>query len=224
MIWSTEQDPDVIIGWSIVGFDLQFLQDRADTLGLEFNIGRGNSSVSWRFLDRGQQRVYAVVLGRVALDGIELLRTATYSFDSFSLENVSRELLGRGKLVRDVDSRAVEIEEMHRNDQESLARYNLEECRLVLDIFKQTSLIDFAIRRTCLTGLEMDRQEGSVAAFGFLYLPRLHRTGFVAPVVDEKTIVHSPGRHVLDSLPGLYRDVIVLDFKSLPPSIIRHSM
>jgi DNA polymerase-2 len=155
MIWFTEQDPDVIIGWSIVGFDLQFLQDRADTLGLEFNLGRGNSSVSWRFLDRGQQRVYAVVLGRVALDGIELLRTATYSFDSFSLENVSRELLGRGKLVRDVDSRAVEIEEMHRNDQESLARYNLEECRLVLDIFKQTSLIDFAIRRTCLTGLEM---------------------------------------------------------------------
>ena len=116
MIWFTEQDPDVIIGWSIVGFDLQFLQDRADTLGLEFNIGRGNSSVSWRFLDRGQQRVYAVVPGRVVLDGIELLRTATYSFESFSLENVSRELLGRGKLVRDVDSRAVEIEEMHRTD------------------------------------------------------------------------------------------------------------
>ena len=151
MIWFTEQDPDVIIGWSIVGFDLQFLQDRADTLGLEFNLGRGNSSVSWRFLDRGQQRVYAAVRGRVALDGIQLLGTATYSFDSFSLENVSRELLGRGKLVRNVDSPAVEIAEMHRNDQESLARYNLEDCRLVLDIFKQTSLIDFAIRRTCLT-------------------------------------------------------------------------
>ena len=221
MVWFAELDPDVIIGWSIVGFDLKFLQDRADVLGVEFNIGRGGSPVSWRFLDRGQQRVYAVVPGRVVLDGIELLRTATYSFESFSLENVSRELLGRGKLVHDVDSRAVEIEDMHRTDQESLARYNLEDCTLVLDIFRHTNLIDFAIRRSCLTGLEMDRQGGSVAAFDFLYLPKLHRMGFVAPVVDEETIVHSPGGYVLDSLPGLYRDVIVLDFKSLYPSIIR---
>lgn len=221
IVWFAELDPDAIIGWSIVGFDLKFLQDRADALGVEFNIGRGGSPVSWRFLDRGQQRVYAVVPGRVVLDGIELLRTATYSFESFSLENVSRELLGRGKLVHDVDSRAVEIEDMHRTDQERLARYNLEDCTLVLDIFKHTNLIDFAIRRSCLTGLEMDRQGGSVAAFDFLYLPKLHRMGFVAPVVDEETIVHSPGGYVLDSLPGLYRDVIVLDFKSLYPSIIR---
>jgi DNA polymerase II len=221
MDWFAKLDPDVIIGWSIVAFDLRFLQDRADSLGLEFNIGRGRSPVSWRFLDRGQQRVYAVVPGRVILDGIELLRTATYSFESFSLENVSRQLLGRGKLVHDVDSRAVEIEHMHRTDQESLARYNLEDCTLVLDIFKHTNLIDFAIKRSCLTGLEMDRQGGSVAAFDFLYLPKLHRAGFVAPVVDQETIEHSPGGHVLDSLPGLYRDVIVLDFKSLYPSIIR---
>jgi len=142
-VWFAEQDPDVIIGWNIVGFDLKFLQDWADTLGLELIIGRGNSSISWRFLDRGQQPVYAVVPGRVVLDGIELLRTATYSFESFSLENVSRELFGRGKLVHDVDSRAVEIEEIHRTDQENLARYNLEDCTLVLDIFKQTNLIDY---------------------------------------------------------------------------------
>jgi len=84
MVWFAELDPDVIIGWSIAGFDLRFLQDRADTLGLEFNIGRDRSAVSWRFLDRGQQRVYAMVSGRVVLDGIELLQTATYSFESFS--------------------------------------------------------------------------------------------------------------------------------------------
>jgi len=221
IVWFAELDPDVIIGWSIVGFDLKFLQDRADTLGLKFNIGRGMSPVSWRFLDRGQQRVYAVVPGRVVLDGKEQLRTATYSFESFSLENVSQELLGREKLVHDVDSRASEIEDMHRTDQESLARYNLEDCALVLDIFKRADLIDFAIRRSCLTGLEMGRQGGSVSAFDFLYLPKLHRMGFVAPVVDEETVVHSPGGYVLDSLPGFYRDVVVLDFKSLYPSIIR---
>ena len=33
----------------------------------------------------------------MVLDGIELLRTATYSFESFALDFVARELLGRGR-------------------------------------------------------------------------------------------------------------------------------
>ena len=221
LCWFAEIDPDVIVGWSIVGFDLRYLQDRCDAHNLTFTLGRSGEPVSWRSLERGQQRLIAVVPGRVVLDGIDMLRTATYSFESFSLENVSRELLGRGKLVHDVDSRAFEIEQMYRDDSDSLARYNLEDCDLVLDIFSHTNLLEFAVRRSCLTGLEMDRLGGSVAAFDFLYLPRLHRAGYVAPVVDEASIVHSPGGYVLDSSPGLYRDVIVLDFKSLYPSIIR---
>ena len=219
--WFQALDPDVIIGWSVVNFDLKYLQDRCDALGIPFNLGRDTSPVRWRFLDQGQQRVFAVVPGRVVLDGIELLRTATYSFESFSLENVSRELLGRGKLVEDVDSRAHEIEAMHRSDPAALARYNLEDCVLVWDIFDQTDLIAFAVQRACLTGLEMDRQGGSVAAFDFLYLPRLHRAGYVAPVVDADSVTHSPGGYVLDSVPGIYEHVVVLDFKSLYPSIIR---
>ena len=219
--WFSVLDPDVVIGWAIVGFDLKFLQERCDHFRLSFSLGRVSANVAWRTVETGAQRLFAVVPGRVVLDGIELLRTATYRFESFSLENVSRELLGRGKLVHDVDARAFEIEQMHKSDPEALARYNLEDCALVLDIFSKTDLIDFAVQRSRLTGLEMDRQGGSVAAFDFLYLPRLHRAGYVAPIVDPETVTHSPGGYVLDSVPGLYDDVVVLDFKSLYPSIIR---
>ena len=46
--------------------------------------------------------------------------------------------------------------------------------------------------------------------------------GFVAPDVGRGAeIVASPGGHVLDSVPGLYRDVLSFDFRSLYPSIIR---
>jgi DNA polymerase-2 len=62
---------------------------------------------------------------------------------------------------------------------------------------------------------------GSVAAFTNLYLPRLHRAGYVAPNLPPAGGLTSPGGYVMNSRPGLYDHVLVLDFKSLYPSIIR---
>ncbi|CAM5561424.1 DNA polymerase OS=Stutzerimonas stutzeri OX=316 GN=CXK95_11880 PE=3 SV=1 [Stutzerimonas stutzeri] len=60
-----------------------------------------------------------------------------------------------------------------------------------------------------------------MAAFEHLYLPLMHRQGFVAPNLGEREPEASPGGFVMDSRPGLYESVLVLDYKSLYPSIIR---
>ncbi len=220
--WLDVTDPDLLIGWSVVNFDLEFLQRRCDVLGIPFRLGRDGQQIVWRKADGSGNRRYALVPGRVVLDGIEMLRAAFYRFESFSLENVSRELLGRGKLIEDTDVRAVEIQQLFNSDKDALAVYNLGDCELVRDIFAHTDLINFALQRAALTGLDIDRSGGSVAAFDYLYLPRLHRKGFVAPRVTlEDAAQGSPGGYVLDSRPGLYENVIVLDFKSLYPSIVR---
>ncbi len=215
-------DPDVIMGWNIVNFDLRCLQDFCDRLKMPLHLGRNDEPIAWRKARDSNDRYYALLPGRAVLDGIELMRSATYQFENFSLEYVSRQLLDRGKLVEDVDQRGAEITELFCNDKPALARYNLEDCRLVWDIFEKEALISFAMERSLLTGLEMDRYGGSVAAFDFLYLPRLHRKGFVAPFVDQSTVSNvSPGGYVMGSIPGIHENVIVLDFKSLYPSIIR---
>lgn len=214
-----DEDPDLILGWSLVQFDLRWLQDCCDRLGLDFRLGRNRSKATWRKLE-STDRWLIHIPGRVPLDGIELLRTATWQFSSFSLENVARQLLGRGKLVSDADDRAAEIQQMYREDKAGLVRYNLVDCQLVLDIFAHTELIDFAWQRSRMTGLAMDRLGGAVAAFDFLYLPRLHRSGYVAPM-PAKDIKQSPGGYVLSSQPGIHHQVVLLDFKSLYPSIIR---
>lgn len=215
-------DPDVIMGWNIVNFDLRCLQDFCDRLKMPLQLGRNRELINWRKARDSNDRYYALLPGRAVLDGIELMRSATYQFENFSLEYVSRQLLDRGKLVDDVDQRGAEITELFSNDKRALARYNLEDCRLVWDIFEKEALISFAMERSLLTGLELDRYGGSVAAFDFLYLPRLHRKGFVAPFVDQSTVTNvSPGGYVMGSIPGIHQNVIVLDFKSLYPSIIR---
>ena len=217
-----ELDPDVLMGWNVVNFDLRALQDFADKTEVKLSLGRNRELISWRQSRDSEQRFYALVPGRVVLDGIELMRSATYQFENFSLEYVSRLLLGRGKLVDDVDERGEEITRLFEEDKIALANYNLEDCRLVWDIFEHENLLGFAIGRSQLTGLEMDRYGGSVAAIDFLYLPRLHRKGYVAPArsqLPSKNI--SPGGYVMQSIPGIHDNVIVLDFKSLYPSIIR---
>lgn len=217
-----EIDPDVIMGWNIVNFDLRCLQDFCDRLKISLQLGRNSEEISWRKSRDGNDRYYALLPGRAVLDGIELMRSASYQFENFSLEHVSRQILNRGKLVDDVDQRGEEITGLFESNKPALAKYNLEDCRLVWDIFDKEALISFAVERSLLTGLELDRYGGSVAAFDFLYLPRLHRKGFVAPFVDESTVSNvSPGGYVMESIPGIHQNVIVLDFKSLYPSIIR---
>jgi DNA polymerase-2 len=220
----TAIDPDVLCGWNVVEFDLAVIDARCRALRLPFALGRAGENARVLPGATPQQVSIARVPGRVVLDGIATLKSATWSFDRFTLEHVSRELLGRGKKIEaaDGESRVAEIRRMYAEDRGQLAAYNLEDCRLVLDIFAKADLLGFAIERAQLTGLPMDRQGGSVAAFDHLYLPRLHRRGFVAPDVGmDVDAVQSPGGHVLDSVPGLFRDVLSFDFRSLYPSIIR---
>lgn len=218
--WFDQYDPDVIIGWSVIEFDFRLLDKRAAYYSLPLTLGRAQQKLYFRQSERSNQSFISIP-GRVVLDGIDTLKTATYQFPSWSLENVAQTLLGEGKAIHNVHDRMAEINQMYRSDKPSLAKYNLQDCRLVTRIFQQTHLLDFAIQRSRLTGLELDRVGGSVAAFTNLYLPRLHRAGYIAPNLLSENWQASPGGYVMDSKPGLYDSVLVLDYKSLYPSIIR---
>ncbi|MBP0047720.1 DNA polymerase II [Marinobacterium sp. AK62] len=213
-------DPDLLIGWNVIGFDLRVLERRARALGIPLCLGRDDQPLRVESSQNG--RWYARLNGRVVLDGIDTLKGATWQFERYSLEFVARELLGRGKLIHDPDDRGEEIQRLYREDPDALARYNLEDCRLVTAIFDKAELIPYLLERARLTGLALDKVGGSSQAFDNLYLPRLHRAGFVAPeYASGQGDLDVPGGFVMDSRPGLYRHVLVLDFKSLYPSIIR---
>ncbi|PMR72594.1 DNA polymerase II [Billgrantia endophytica] len=219
--WLAEHDPDVIIGWNLVQFDLRLLHEHAQRLQVPLRLGRGGSEMEWRAHGYKNNHYFAAAAGRLLIDGIEALRSATWSFPSFSLENVAQTLLGEGKAIDNPYQRLDGILRMFAEDKPALARYNLKDCELVTRIFASTDLLAFLLERAAVTGLPVDRSGGSVAAFTHLYLPRMHRLGFVAPNLGEGRPDESPGGFVMDSRPGLYDSVLVLDYKSLYPSIIR---
>ncbi|WP_337057831.1 DNA polymerase II [Pseudomonas sp. USHLN015] len=219
--WLVEHDPDAIIGWNLVQFDLRVLNEHAKRLKVPLRLGRGGEAMGWREHGSRNNHYFTEAPGRLIIDGIEALRSATWSFPSFSLENVAQTLLGEGKAIDTPYQRMDEINRMFAEDKPALARYNLKDCELVTRIFEKTELLTFLLERATVTGLPADRSGGSVAAFCHLYMPLMHRQGFVAPNQGERMPEASPGGFVMDSRPGLYESVLVLDYKSLYPSIIR---
>ncbi len=219
--WLAAADPNIIIGWHVIGFDLMFLEKKCHDLNIPFNLSVNDRSPFLRKKERFGNYA-ADISGRIVIDGPAALRGAFYSFPDFKLETVAQQLLGKGKLIQSDEEKIAEIDRLFREDKPGLARYNLEDCILVTEIFRKTGLIDLYARRSQISGLLLNQVGMSVAAFDYFYLPALHRKGFVAPNVDDVVPQgHAAGGYVMDPVPGIYEHVAVLDFKSLYPSIIQ---
>ncbi|MEL0630745.1 DNA polymerase II [Psychromonas aquatilis] len=219
--WFECYDPDAIIGWAVANFDMRLLAKRSQILNVPLTIGRDGSVLKWLTHRDDPDSGSAILHGRVILDGIDALKNASLHFESYSLEYVSQSLFGEGKLIATNSDKGLEIQRQFEQEPVTLARYNLQDCLLVERIFEAKQLAEYAIQRARLTGLALERRGASVAAFTNLYLPLLHRSGYIAPNLGDIEAQHSPGGFVMDSLPGLYDWVLVLDFKSLYPNIIR---
>ncbi|MGL5146181.1 MAG: 3'-5' exonuclease, partial [Plesiomonas shigelloides] len=139
--WFHTEDPDLILGWSVVTFDLSLLWRRARLYGIRLNLGRFGRPLGWKVTDKHRPETLDLP-GRVVLDGIDWLKAAFYQFDSFALDKVAQQLLGEGKAIDNPSNRGDEITRLFQQDKAALAFYNLTDCRLVWDIFAKTDLIN----------------------------------------------------------------------------------
>ena len=216
-----ELDPDVLTGWNVVDFDLRVLDRLATGWRVPLRLGRGGGGLRLRRSRFPWATQEATIPGRVVLDGIHLLRGSFIKLDSYALDAVAREILGEGKTLAGGE-RGEEILETYRRDRQRFVDYNLNDARLALDVIGRLRLVELSVERSLLTGLPVDRVAGSIAAFDFLYLTELHRRGIVAPSVGASgATAGNPGGHVLEPESGVYENVLVCDFLSLYPSLIR---
>ena len=227
-------DPDIITGWNIIDFDLTYLKSLYEKHKIKFDIGRTNDNVRLRIESNFFRSSSADIPGRQVLDGLNLIKDPfiqeapsikNADFESYTLEDVSQAILGTGKKIVGKD-RHHEIDLLFKTNSEDshqkLADYNLTDCELVYKLLEKIKILDLALERSQLTGMQIDRLSASIASFDSLYLREALKRGLVSPTTkfgnkEEKI----KGGYVQSLKPGIYHNVLVLDFKSLYPSIIR---
>ena len=216
-----EIDPDIITGWNLIDFDLKILQDKFRKYKIPFDLGREKIECTLRIESSFFKDSSADFPGRMVLDGIHLMKSSFIKLDDYKLGTAAQEFLGEEKLIGD-ETKGTDIENAFKENQQLLVDYNLKDSKLVIDILEKTKLIDLTIQRSLLTGMALDKVKASIAALDSLYLRELKKKGYAAysaKTDDEETRI--TGGFVQESKPGIYDYIIVLDFKSLYPSIMR---
>lgn len=215
-------DPDIFTGWNVIGFDFNFLDKKSKALSFPLALGRNNRPLDMFQSARGEWQIK--LEGRVIIDGPRAMKMNFFSFESFKLNNVAKELLGHGKDIDEDEefNKWDEIERRFREDKMALAKYNVLDAVLVLDIFEKINLMDLLLNRSLISGMLIERVGGSIASFDHFYLPPLHVAGVVAPNADDiGWAKQSKGGFVLNPKVGIHPNVLVMDFKSLYPTVIQ---
>ncbi len=214
-------DPDILTGWNLVDFDLKYLKDKFDEYGVTFDLGRSNEKVIVRKSRKFFASSKADIAGRQVLDCLNMLAFSFIKVDDYKLNTVANHILGEGKTINE-NNKHTEIDRLYKEDQEKLIVYNLNDAKLVYDIIQKTDVLNLTIQRSLITGLLLDNVKGSIAALDSLYLKEAKKRKIVCPTgkYEERT-KRITGGYVMESKPGIYDYILVLDFKSLYPSIIR---
>jgi DNA polymerase II len=214
-------DPDIITGWSVIDFDLKTLKDMCSQYHIPFVLGRNDDSAKLKIETQFFRESSADVPGRMVLDGIILLRISFVKLEDYKLSTAAEQLLGETK-VFSKENKLEQIENAYKNDKALLAEYCRKDSELVLKILAKKQILELTIQRSLLTGMPLERVKASIASLDSVYMRELDKRGYAA-----KTLVHQEkeaeltGGYVMDSKPGIYDYVIVCDFKSLYPSVMR---
>jgi DNA polymerase-2 len=226
----TKTDPDIITGWHVIDFDLNYLKKKFEENNLPFDIGRTNENAKIKIESNFFRSSSANIPGRQVLDGLNLIKDPfiqeapsikNKEFESYTLDDVSKAMLGEGKLISGKD-RHEELNELYKTNKEKLVKYNIQDCKLAYELLIKTKIIDLAIERSILTGLPLNKLTGSIVAFDSLYIREARKRGIVSPTLHyQQKEERIKGGYVMEPIPGIYENILVMDFKSLYPSIIK---
>jgi len=246
-----ELDPDILIGYNIFGFDMDYMWKRAKELGIAGKFGEGLGRLTSRCIRNvKEQKLSSSALGDnylkyFPLDGVvnvDLLKVMQrdQKLDSYKLDSVAAHFLGDHK-------NDLSPNEIFRKfggtsaDRAEIARYCLQDCALVNRLLHKLKVLEnnVGMGNVCSVPLSYLFMRGQgIKIFSLvskecrakqMVIPVIHKPRPFGIEMDEDTMdtVGYEGAIVLDPQEGMYLDtpITVLDYASLyPTSMIERNL
>jgi DNA polymerase I len=225
-----EYDPDILVGYNSNGFDVPYMAERIKTLNkkgarIEPLMGRDGKPVYYKKFGNTTR---VSVMGRITVDVLPLLRRE-FSLKQYTLKNAAKELLGAEKL----DIPFLEMEAYWKDTGEKLKKfieYARRDSELALLFLLKLRLIDkyIALARASGTLLQDILDGGQTQMVENIILREYMKHRRVLPSKPTGEISEErfdeeeelKGGEVLEPKKGLLENIVILDYKSLYPTIM----
>lgn len=225
-----DYDPDIVAGYNHQDFDIPYITDRVKALvakGESINpaVGRDGSQMGYR---RFGLITRTEIKGRVVVDALPLVRRA-FSLKQYTLRAVSKELLTREKL----DIAPMEMEKYWSDSGEKFKKfvnYARRDSELALELILKLKLLDKYIALAQVSGsLLQEIVDGGQTSMveTLLFREFALRDRIILPKPGDELSAERydmssdlKGGEVLEPKKGLLENVLILDYKSLYPTIM----
>jgi len=227
---------DVIIGYNIWGFDIEYIWDRTKELNINDRFKIGLGKIRNRSCSLVEQKLSSSALGDnifklFDIDGvvcIDLLKVMQKDFklDSYKLDNVASIYINSNK----DDLKPKEIFEKFKGnsaDRCVIAKYCVQDCILVNKLLHKLKIIEnnIGMGNVCLVPLNFLFRRGQGIKIFSLISNECMKREYLIPVIknyisDEDNTEGYEGAIVLEPKEGIYLDdpIVVFDYGSLYPS------
>jgi DNA polymerase I len=222
-----DYDPDIITGFNVNNFDIPYILDRMKERGVFASFGRCTKPVTKHQM---MSRFKINISGRVIVDSFEIVKR-DFSLKRYDLNTVGLELLGEEK----EPVKKSEIEKLWKGNQEKfrlLVNYAKKDSVIAMNLLLKLNLLDKYIALSKISGILLQDilDSGETTRIENLILREFNKENFIIPCKSDNMEVAKrenarkvelKGGFVIEPDKGLHSSVLVLDFKSMYPSLIR---
>ena len=211
--------PDIITGWNICFFDVPYLVNRIKRILGDSFVEQlspwGLVRERYVKMNNDEELTYDII-GVNQLDYIDLMKKYTYGGrDSWKLDNVANDELGRKKLAFDGS-----FKEHYTQDYEHFSAYNVIDVGLVKALEDKMKLIELALTIAYDSKVNPDEVFSQIRSWDSLIYNYLKEKKIVIPNNERKNRQVFEGAYVKDPIIGKHKWVVSFDLQSLYPHIM----
>ena len=217
--WWTDNIPDIITGWNCKFFDIPYIVNRLEKIGLESKFLSPIKNLYERNIKiAGKENQTYSITGISVLDYLDLYKKYTYKIrESYRLDYIGKVELGLRK-----DQNEIPGYELYKTDYQQFINYNIRDVEIVKKLDEKMKLMDLVITMAYDSGINFEDVFSPVKTWESIIYRFLKEKNIAIPVKSEESESRTiEGGYVKDPHVGLHKWVVSFDLNSLYPHLIQ---